>query len=99
MSIGVLGTQSCVEIMNFISWIVVGIIAGWLAERIAGRNHGLLMNMIVGIIGSSLGGFLATRVLGLHFVEGFNLATLAVATGGAVLLLMVFGGVRGSRTT
>jgi uncharacterized membrane protein YeaQ/YmgE (transglycosylase-associated protein family) len=57
------------------------------------------MNMIVGIIGSSLGGFLATRVLGLHFVEGFNLATLAVATGGAVLLLMVFGGVRGGRTT
>jgi uncharacterized membrane protein YeaQ/YmgE (transglycosylase-associated protein family) len=85
--------------MNFISWFVVGIIAGWLAERIAGRNHGLLMNMIVGIIGSSLGGFLATRVLGLHFVEGFNLATLAVATGGAVLLLMVFGGVRGGRTT
>jgi uncharacterized membrane protein YeaQ/YmgE (transglycosylase-associated protein family) len=85
--------------MNFISWIVVGIIAGWLAERIAGRNHGLLMNMIVGIIGSSIGGFLATSVLGLHFVEGFNVATLAVATGGAVLLLMVFGGLRGSRTT
>ena len=99
MSIRVFSTQSCEEIMNFISWIVVGIIAGWLAERIAGRNHGLLMNMIVGIIGSSIGGFLATSVLGLHFVEGFNVATLAVATGGAVLLLMVFGGLRGSRTT
>jgi uncharacterized membrane protein YeaQ/YmgE (transglycosylase-associated protein family) len=99
VSIRVFSTQSCEEIMNFISWIVVGIIAGWLAERIAGRNHGLLMNMIVGIIGSSIGGFLATSVLGLHFVEGFNVATLAVATGGAVLLLMVFGGLRGSRTT
>ena len=99
MSIGVFGTRSCEEIMNFISWIGVGITAGWLAERIAGSNHGLLMNMIVGIIGSSLGGFLATRVLGLHFVEGFNLATLAVATGGAVLLLIIFGGVRGGRTT
>ena len=74
--------------MNIIACIVVGIIAGWLAERITGRNHGLLMNLLVGVIGASIGGFLATSVLGLHFVEGFNIATVAVATGGAVLLLM-----------
>ena len=80
--------------MNIIACIVVGIIAGWLAERITGRNHGLLMNLLVGVIGASIGGFLATSVLGLHFVEGFNIATVAVATGGAVLLLMIFGGMR-----
>ena len=83
--------------MNIIACIVVGIIAGWLAERIAGRNHGLLMNLIVGILGASIGGFLATSVLGLHFVEGFNLATIVVATGGAVLLLAIFGGIRRDR--
>ena len=80
--------------MNIIACIVVGIIAGWLAERITGRNHGLLMNLLVGVIGASIGGFLATSILGLHFVEGFNIATVAVATGGAVLLLMIFGGMR-----
>ena len=80
--------------MNIIACIVVGIIAGWLAERLTGRNHGLLMNLLVGVIGASIGGFLATSVLGLHFVEGFNIATVAVATGGAVLLLMIFGGMR-----
>jgi uncharacterized membrane protein YeaQ/YmgE (transglycosylase-associated protein family) len=85
--------------MNILACIVVGIIAGWLAERIAGRNHGLLMNLIVGIIGASIGGFLATSVLGLHFVEGFNIATIAVATGGAVLLLAIFGGIRQNRVT
>ena len=85
--------------MNIIACIVVGIIAGWLAERITGRNHGLLMNLLVGILGAFIGGFLATTVLGLHFIEGFNIATIAVATGGAVLLLAVFGGMRGGRVT
>lgn len=83
--------------MNIIVCIVVGIIAGWLAERIASRNHGLLTNLIVGILGASIGGFLANSVLDLHFVEGFNLATIAVATGGAVLLLAIFGGIRRNR--
>jgi uncharacterized membrane protein YeaQ/YmgE (transglycosylase-associated protein family) len=85
--------------MNIIACIVVGIIAGWLAERITGRNHGLLMNLLVGIAGAFIGGFLATTVLGLHFIEGFNIATIAVATGGAVLLLMIFGGMRRDRVT
>lgn len=80
--------------MNIIACIVVGIIAGWIAERIMGRNHGLIMNLIVGIIGASIGGFLTTRLLGLRYDEGFNIATVAVATLGAVALLAAFGGVR-----
>jgi uncharacterized membrane protein YeaQ/YmgE (transglycosylase-associated protein family) len=80
--------------MNVLACIIVGIIAGWLAERIAGRDHGLIMNLIVGIIGASIGGFLASNLLGLHYAEGLNVATIAVATGGAVLLLAVFGGLR-----
>ncbi|MFM9849381.1 MAG: GlsB/YeaQ/YmgE family stress response membrane protein [Hyphomicrobiaceae bacterium] len=85
--------------MNIIACIVVGIVAGWIAERVTGRNHGLLMNLIVGIVGASIGGFLATSVLGLHFIEGFNVATIAVATAGAILLLMIFGGMRRDRVS
>lgn len=81
--------------MNFLAYIAVGIIAGWLAEKVTGRNHGLLMNLLVGVIGASIGGFLASSVLGFHYVEGFNLATILVATSGAVLLLAIFGGFRG----
>ena len=51
--------------MNLIACIAVGIIAGWIAERIMGRNHGLLMNLLVGIIGAAIGGFLAMNLLGL----------------------------------
>ncbi len=80
--------------MNIIACIIVGIIAGWLAERIMGRNHGLIMNLIVGIVGALIGGFLTTRLLGLRYDVGVNLASIAVATLGAVILLALFGGVR-----
>jgi uncharacterized membrane protein YeaQ/YmgE (transglycosylase-associated protein family) len=83
--------------MNLLACIIVGIIAGWLAERIMGRDHGLLMNLIVGLIGALIGGFLTTTLLGLRFDEGFNLASVAVATFGAVILLTILGGVRRSR--
>jgi len=78
--------------MNILACIVVGVIAGWLAERITRRDHGLIMNLIVGIIGASIGGFLASSLLGFQYAEGLNLATIAVATSGAILLLAIFGG-------
>ena len=85
--------------MNILACIVVGILAGWLAERIAGRNHGLLMNLIVGIIGASIGGFLISSLLGFHYAEGFNLPSILVATLGAVILLAVLGGFQNRRVS
>jgi hypothetical protein len=64
-----------------------------------GREPGPKDPIFFDPIGASIGGFLATSVLGLHFVEGFNLATIAVATAGAVLLLAIFGGIRQNRVT
>ena len=84
--------------MSIIAWFVVGILAGWLAERITGRNHGLLTNLIVGIIGAFIGGFLISSLLGFHYAEGFNLASIAVATIGAVLLLGILGDFQSRRT-
>ena len=84
--------------MSIIAWIVVGIIAGWLAERITGRNHGLLMNLVVGIIGAFVGGFLFSSLLGFQYAEGFNLPSIVVATVGAIVLLGVFGGFQNRRT-
>jgi len=76
--------------MGILAWIVIGIAAGWLAEQIMGRSHGLLTNLIVGILGAVIGGFLASSLLGIA-VGGFNLTTFLVATGGAVLLLFLLG--------
>ena len=85
--------------MNLLACIFVGILAGWLAERITGRNHGLLTNLFVGILGSLLGGVLFTSLMDFRYVEGFNLASIATATIGAVILLAIFGGARSRRTT
>jgi uncharacterized membrane protein YeaQ/YmgE (transglycosylase-associated protein family) len=81
-------------IMSILAWIIVGIIAGWLAERITGRNHGLLTNLVVGIVGAFLGGFIFSSLLGFRYEEGFNVPSIVVATAGAVVLLAVTGGFR-----
>ena len=74
--------------------IVIGILAGWIAEKIMRRNHGLLTNLIVGVVGAFLGAFLA----GLMDIEyGGFIGTLLVATVGAVLLLFLWGMFAGRR--
>jgi uncharacterized membrane protein YeaQ/YmgE (transglycosylase-associated protein family) len=84
--------------MGIIAWIVVGLIAGWLAEQITGRNDSLIGNLVIGIVGALVGGFLFGRLLGLNYDAGLNLATIAVATGGAVAFLWIFGLIRRSNT-
>ena len=74
--------------VGIIGMIIIGILAGWIAEKVMKRNHGLLMNLIVGVVGAFLGGFIASA---LGFSAGGVIATLLVATAGAVLLLFVLG--------
>ncbi len=76
--------------LGIIGWIVIGIVAGWLAEQVMGRNHGLLTNLVVGVVGALLGGFIAGSLLNIP-VGGFNLVTLLVAFLGACLLLFLLG--------
>lgn len=83
--------------MSIIAWIVVGIIAGFIAEKITGRDHGLLTNLIVGIIGAFVGGFIFSTLLGFDYAQGFNLASIVVATVGAVVFLWILGLVQGRR--
>lgn len=83
--------------MSIVAWIVVGLVAGWLAERIMGRDQGLLTNLIVGIAGAVIGGFIFSTLLGFQYYPGLNLASIVVATVGAVVLLAVFGGMQARR--
>ena len=84
--------------MNFILWIIFGAIAGWIASIIMGRNAqmGALANIVVGIVGALIGGFLMNNVFGAPGVSGFNLTSLIVAILGAVILLFLVGLVRRS---
>ncbi len=73
---------------GLISWLVMGLIVGALAKWIMpGKDSSSVVGtVVVGIVGSMLGGWLGS-LLGLGGVDGFNLGSLAVATGGALLLL------------
>jgi uncharacterized membrane protein YeaQ/YmgE (transglycosylase-associated protein family) len=75
--------------MSIISWLVVGFIAGFLASRVMrGGGYGLIGDIIVGVVGALIGGWLATTFLKMpNPVNGINIGTILVAFVGAVILL------------
>lgn len=86
--------------MGIISWIIVGAIAGFLANLVMGSRQGLLMMIVLGIVGGLVGGFIASSVLNLGAVDGINVASIVIATLGAILVIFVvnfFTGRRGMR--
>lgn len=74
--------------MNIILWIVFGAIAGWIASMLMGTDEqmGAIANIIVGILGAMIGGFLF-NLFGIGGVDGFNIWSLVVAVVGSVVLL------------
>lgn len=78
--------------VGLIAALVIGILAGWIAERVMSRNHGLLTNLIVGVVGSFVGAAVA-GLLGFAYA-GF-LPSLVVSAGGAILFLFILDFVRG----
>ncbi|MPZ58663.1 MAG: GlsB/YeaQ/YmgE family stress response membrane protein [Rhizobiales bacterium] len=78
--------------MGVLVWILIGLIAGWLASRITGAPGGLIRNLVIGLIGSLLGGFLF-RKIGITVVPDFW-GELITATIGAVLFLFLWRAIR-----
>ncbi|HBH77551.1 TPA: GlsB/YeaQ/YmgE family stress response membrane protein [Candidatus Saccharibacteria bacterium] len=74
--------------MGIIGWIVLGGLAGWVASMISKENGGLLKNIIVGIIGAFIGGFVFST-LGGSEVTGFNFYSFIVALVGALILIFL----------
>lgn len=83
------------EGIGWISFLIIGLIAGWIAEKVMKRSHGLLTNLIVGVVGAYLGAILFS-LIGLE--AGGFIGALVVATIGAIALLAIVGWIRGSRT-
>lgn len=79
--------------VSVLSAVVIGVLAGWIAEKVTGRDHGLLANLCVGLVGAFIGAW-GARLVGLDF-HGF-VGDLLVSTAGAILLLVVLG-LRGRR--
>jgi uncharacterized membrane protein YeaQ/YmgE (transglycosylase-associated protein family) len=85
--------------VGFWGTILIGILAGWIAEKVTGSNMGLIMNLITGIIGSWIGFFVANAAhiqLG-EFFKGWFWGNLVVSAAGAIVLLIVLKLLRGRR--
>jgi uncharacterized membrane protein YeaQ/YmgE (transglycosylase-associated protein family) len=84
--------------MGIITWIVLGAIAGFIAEHLTGRRTGFFLSTIVGILGALLGGFLAQAIFHVKTLNTFfDLSTWITAIVGAVILFLVLRIVSGNR--
>jgi len=76
--------------MSILAWIVLGLIAGFIASKIVNRQGaGCLLDIVLGIVGAFVGGIIFTAVGG-HGVTGFNLWSMFVAIVGAVVVLVIY---------
>lgn len=82
--------------LGFVSWLIFGALAGWVASLLAGTNdrQGCLTNILVGIVGAFLGGFVYNLLTGETVVMAWSLGSFAVAVVGALLLLLIIRVVR-----
>ncbi|MGD0062801.1 MAG: GlsB/YeaQ/YmgE family stress response membrane protein [Streptosporangiaceae bacterium] len=79
--------------MGIIAWIVLGLVAGLIANMLipGRRSQGLILTCVIGILGALAGGWIATRVFHVHTLHGFfNLSTWLTAIVGAAVLLLIF---------
>lgn len=85
--------------MGLLSWIIVGLIAGWLAGRVMkGRGLGLIGDIVVGVIGGLLGGFIASYFFHIGDpMSGIDLTSIVIAFLGAVLVLFALRQLAGNR--
>ena len=76
--------------MGIIAWLVMGLIAGFLASLIVNKQgEGMLMDIVLGIVGAFVGGFIA-QLFGISGITGFNLYSILIAVGGAVVVLVLY---------
>jgi uncharacterized membrane protein YeaQ/YmgE (transglycosylase-associated protein family) len=87
--------------MGILSWIVVGLVAGWLADMVMGGGRRLsLGDLVLGVIGALVGGFLASTLFNVGDpLSGINITTLIIAFIGAVIVVAIVRALSGRRST
>ena len=87
--------------MGILAWIVVGLIAGWLASVVMkGGGSGVIGDIVLGIVGALVGGFLAANIFNIADpITGINLMTVLIAFVGAVIVVAIVRALSGRRMT
>lgn len=83
--------------MGILGWIVLGLVVGAIARAIMGSESGWLGNLVLGVVGALLGGFLGQLFFNVDLGGFFNLRTWLLAIVGAVIVLFIKGAVTGRR--
>lgn len=84
---------------GWIAWIILGLIAGWIASKIVNKEgEGFILDIVLGIIGAIVGGWLF-NTFGAAGVTGLNLWSLLVAVIGAIVVLVIYHAIVGRRST
>ena len=84
--------------MSIIGWLVLGLIAGFIASKVVNKTgEGLILDIVLGIVGAVVGGFLFTQ-FDVAGITDFNLYSMFVAVIGAVVVLVVYHAVVGRRS-
>jgi uncharacterized membrane protein YeaQ/YmgE (transglycosylase-associated protein family) len=85
--------------MGILGWILLGLIAGWLAGvLVKGSGYGVIGDIILGILGALVGGWITSTLMGVD-VTGFNLVSLLVAVFGAIVVIFIARLLSGTRAT
>jgi uncharacterized membrane protein YeaQ/YmgE (transglycosylase-associated protein family) len=83
--------------MSIVGWILLGLIAGWIASKVVNKTgQGFLLDIVLGIVGAIVGGYLFALV-GAEGITGFNLYSMVVAVIGAVIVLIGYHALSGRR--
>lgn len=85
--------------MSIIGWIILGLIAGWLAAKIVGASgQGFFLDLALGIVGALVGGFLYSQMFGGAGITGLNLGSILVAVIGSIIVLLIYHALTGRRS-
>ncbi|MGO9948108.1 MAG: GlsB/YeaQ/YmgE family stress response membrane protein [Steroidobacteraceae bacterium] len=80
--------------MSFIAWIVLGLIAGFIASKVVNKSgEGFLLDIVLGVVGAVVGGYLF-QTFGMAGVSGVNLYSILVAVVGAIVVLVIYHAIR-----
>jgi uncharacterized membrane protein YeaQ/YmgE (transglycosylase-associated protein family) len=85
--------------MSIIAWVILGLIAGFIASKIVNKSgEGFFLDIVLGIVGAIVGGFIFS-LFGAGGVTGFNLYSMVVAIIGAIVVLVAYHAIAGQRAT
>ena len=85
--------------MGLIATLILGLIAGWLTGMVmkGGGGYGVVGDIVLGIVGAFVGGWLTSLLTGVNMVSGLNLTSLVVAVIGAVIVVAIYRAITGRR--